>query len=171
MEAAAVVNCLTPVRGLSEFRPRIMVNELTRLVICTSRREAPRKSEPAMEFADRFLKCLECGAEFVFSSGEQAFFSEKQFTNDPKRCKRCRGRDGSRRSPRPETYVTCAECGADTTVPFKPTQGRPVLCRACFQKVRSATQMPSTIAPERTAQAKQRPLKSVIPFRQSKMEP
>jgi CxxC-x17-CxxC domain-containing protein len=23
----------------------------------------------------------------------------------------------------------------ETTVPFKPIQGRPVLCRACFQKV------------------------------------
>jgi CxxC-x17-CxxC domain-containing protein len=22
----------------------------------------------------------------------------------------------------------------ETTVPFKPTQGRPVLCRACFQQ-------------------------------------
>jgi CxxC-x17-CxxC domain-containing protein len=35
---------------------------------------------------------------------------------------------------RPETRTTCSECGAETTVPFKPTQGRPVLCRACFQK-------------------------------------
>ncbi|HUV97475.1 MAG TPA: CxxC-x17-CxxC domain-containing protein, partial [Acidobacteriaceae bacterium] len=25
------------------------------------------------------------------------------------------------------------ECGTETTVPFKPTQGRPVLCRSCFQ--------------------------------------
>jgi CxxC-x17-CxxC domain-containing protein len=25
-------------------------------------------------------------------------------------------------------------CGADTTVPFKPTQGRPVLCRSCFKQ-------------------------------------
>jgi CxxC-x17-CxxC domain-containing protein len=35
---------------------------------------------------------------------------------------------------RPETRTTCSECGAETTVPFKPTQGRPVLCRSCFQK-------------------------------------
>jgi CxxC-x17-CxxC domain-containing protein len=124
-----------------------------------------------MEFADRILKCVECGAEFVFSSGEQAFFSEKQFTNDPKRCKGCRGKDGSRRTLRPDTHVKCSECGVDTTVPFKPTQGRPVLCRACFQKVRSAVEMPPTIDPERTTQAKQRSLKSAIPFRQSKIEP
>jgi CxxC-x17-CxxC domain-containing protein len=36
---------------------------------------------------------------------------------------------------RPETRTTCSECGAETTVPFKPTQGRPVLCRSCFQKI------------------------------------
>lgn len=30
--------------------------------------------------------------------------------------------------------VTCAECGKATTVPFKPTQGKPVLCRDCFKK-------------------------------------
>jgi CxxC-x17-CxxC domain-containing protein len=35
---------------------------------------------------------------------------------------------------RPETRTTCSDCGAETTVPFKPTQGRPVLCRSCFQK-------------------------------------
>ncbi|MGH9598859.1 MAG: CxxC-x17-CxxC domain-containing protein, partial [Terracidiphilus sp.] len=32
-----------------------------------------------------------------------------------------------------ETRTTCSECGTATTVPFKPTQGRPVLCRSCFQ--------------------------------------
>lgn len=30
----------------------------------------------------------------------------------------------------------CAECGADTQVPFKPTEGRPVYCRDCYQKRR-----------------------------------
>ena len=34
---------------------------------------------------------------------------------------------------RPETRTTCSNCGAQTTVPFLPTQGRPVLCRDCFQ--------------------------------------
>ncbi|HZE27395.1 MAG TPA: CxxC-x17-CxxC domain-containing protein, partial [Terriglobales bacterium] len=31
---------------------------------------------------------------------------------------------------------TCSQCGKDTTVPFKPTQGRPVFCRECFQQKR-----------------------------------
>jgi CxxC-x17-CxxC domain-containing protein len=26
----------------------------------------------------------------------------------------------------------CSQCGRETTVPFKPTQGRPVYCRECF---------------------------------------
>ena len=32
--------------------------------------------------------------------------------------------------------ATCADCGQETEVPFKPTEGRPVYCRACFQKHR-----------------------------------
>jgi len=27
----------------------------------------------------------------------------------------------------------CSACGKETTVPFKPTQGRPVFCKECFQ--------------------------------------
>lgn len=36
--------------------------------------------------------------------------------------------------PREEHEVTCADCGAQTTVPFKPTGERPVYCRDCFSK-------------------------------------
>jgi CxxC-x17-CxxC domain-containing protein len=95
----------------------------------------PASGKPAMEFTDRVLKCIDCGAEFVFTAGEQVFFHDKQFQNDPKRCKQCKAKRvrGSQRV-RPETRTTCSECGAETTVPFKPTQGRPVLCRTCFQK-------------------------------------
>jgi CxxC-x17-CxxC domain-containing protein len=32
-----------------------------------------------------------------------------------------------------ETTATCSQCGKETTVPFKPTQGRPVYCKECFQ--------------------------------------
>ena len=34
---------------------------------------------------------------------------------------------------RVETVTTCSACGKETTVPFKPTQGRPVFCKECFQ--------------------------------------
>src|ERR1041385_3101725 len=42
------------------------------------------------------------------------------------------------RAPREEFDVTCAECGKATTVPFKPSGTRPVLCRDCFAKNRPA---------------------------------
>jgi CxxC-x17-CxxC domain-containing protein len=39
---------------------------------------------------------------------------------------------------RVETTTICSQCGKETTVPFKPTQGRPVYCRECFQQRRAA---------------------------------
>ena len=94
----------------------------------------PSLGKPAMEFVDRVLKCSDCGAEFVFTAGEQLFFHDKQFKNDPKHCKQCKAKRASGGRVRAETRTTCSACGMETTVPFKPTQGRPVLCRACFQK-------------------------------------
>jgi len=32
--------------------------------------------------------------------------------------------------------IKCEDCGNDAEVPFKPTEGRPVYCRDCFQKRR-----------------------------------
>ena len=96
-----------------------------------------------MEYNDRVLKCAECGAEFVFTAGEQMFFSNKGFKNEPKRCKACKVNHvpGAEAAPgsalRVETKTVCSQCGKDTTVPFKPTQGRPVYCRECFQQRRS----------------------------------
>ena len=43
-----------------------------------------------MEFQDRLLKCIDCGSEFLFTAGEQLFFHDKQFKNEPKRCKPCK---------------------------------------------------------------------------------
>jgi CxxC-x17-CxxC domain-containing protein len=102
-----------------------------------------------MEFQDKVLKCVDCGAEFVFTAGEQLFFHDKQFKNEPKRCKACKNKRVAHIGPthanaggsgyqKVETRTTCSQCGKDTTVPFKPTQGRPVFCRECFQQRRSA---------------------------------
>jgi len=41
------------------------------------------------DFKDRKLKCLDCGATFVFSDGEQTFFWSKGLA-PPKRCQECR---------------------------------------------------------------------------------
>ncbi len=38
--------------------------------------------------------------------------------------------------PREMHKATCSECGKETEVPFKPTEGRAVYCRDCFQKHR-----------------------------------
>jgi CxxC-x17-CxxC domain-containing protein len=98
-----------------------------------------------MEYHDKVLKCSDCGAEFVFTSGEQMFYSGKGFKNEPKRCKACKssralpapsGSNGGA-SHRVETKTVCSQCGKETTVPFRPTQGRPVYCRDCFQQRRT----------------------------------
>lgn len=91
-----------------------------------------------MEFHDKVLRCVDCGKEFVFTAGEQLFFHDKQFHNDPKRCKACKLKRGGGSSVRAETRTNCSVCGQETTVPFRPTQGRPVLCRSCFENSRRA---------------------------------
>ncbi|MDU7215290.1 zinc-ribbon domain-containing protein [Clostridium sp.] len=39
---------------------------------------------------DKKIICKDCGREFVFTVGEQEFFKEKGFENDPVRCPDCR---------------------------------------------------------------------------------
>lgn len=39
---------------------------------------------------DRILKCKDCGEQFTFTTGEQEFYAEKGFQNDPVRCAGCR---------------------------------------------------------------------------------
>jgi len=100
-----------------------------------------------MEFQDKVLTCIDCGTEFVFTAGEQMFFRDKQFKNEPKRCRACKTKRVSvlaaapappnRGFGRTETHAVCSQCGKETTVPFKPTQGRPVFCRDCFQQRRT----------------------------------
>ena len=92
-----------------------------------------------MEFQDRSLTCVDCGSDFIWTAGEQLFFADKQFKNEPKRCKACKAKRANRVSAGPsgqgrvETTTNCSACGKETTVPFRPTQGRPVFCRECFQ--------------------------------------
>lgn len=96
-----------------------------------------------MQFQDKVLKCIDCGTDFVFTAGEQLFFHDKQFKNEPKRCKNCKskrvavlGATQGQGYSKVETRTNCSQCGKETTVPFRPTQGRPVLCRECFQQKR-----------------------------------
>jgi CxxC-x17-CxxC domain-containing protein len=98
-----------------------------------------------MQFQDRTLKCVDCGADFIFTAGEQLFFHDKQFRNEPKRCKPCKakrlaivGAPQRQGHMRIETPAVCSQCGKATTVPFRPTQNRPILCRECFREKRQA---------------------------------
>ncbi|HBI56928.1 MAG TPA: zinc-binding protein [Firmicutes bacterium] len=89
-----------------------------------------------MEYTDKTLQCRDCGADFIFTAGEQEFYAEKGFTNEPGRCNDCRSRRRRERSGgnREMHTAICAECGAETQVPFKPTTGKPVYCSACFTR-------------------------------------
>lgn len=39
---------------------------------------------------DKTIICKDCGNEFVFTVGEQEFYKEKGFENEPVRCPDCR---------------------------------------------------------------------------------
>lgn len=92
-------------------------------------------------YEDKVLTCRDCGQEFVFSGSEQEFFAEKGFTNEPGRCPQCRaakkaqsggGGYNNNRQEREMFPATCATCGKETTVPFRPSGEKPVYCRECF---------------------------------------
>jgi hypothetical protein len=40
--------------------------------------------------SDKTLKCRDCGEQFVFTAGEQEFYAQKGFENEPTRCASCR---------------------------------------------------------------------------------
>lgn len=115
-----------------------------------------------MSYADKTITCRDCGMDFVFTSGEQEFYAQKGFTNEPTRCPSCRqarkasggGRGGysSRdsygdsygdsdrgsynRGPREMHSAVCASCGKEALVPFVPRGDKPVYCSDCFQEQR-----------------------------------
>jgi len=89
-------------------------------------------------YQDKTLTCRDCGEEFVFTAGEQAFFAEKGFDNAPTRCRACRGRKKAEQRERVSHHAVCARCGAETQVPFVPRQDRPVYCDSCFRAMRNA---------------------------------
>ena len=43
-----------------------------------------------MSFADKTLTCRDCGMAFTFTAGEQDFYAQKGFENEPTRCPSCR---------------------------------------------------------------------------------
>lgn len=105
-------------------------------------------TEQASDFQDRSIACVDCGESFIWTVGEQVFFHDKGLKNEPKRCKPCKLAKNDRLAAisaaqmsgvrqRIEVTVNCAQCGEQTTVPFYPSQGRPVYCRSCFLATRT----------------------------------
>ena len=93
--------------------------------------------EGKIMYEDKTLVCKECGQEFVFTAGEQEFYAERGFQNEPQRCKSCRdARKQAARGPREYFTATCAACGGEAKVPFEPKSDRPVYCSECFARMR-----------------------------------
>jgi CxxC-x17-CxxC domain-containing protein len=106
-----------------------------------------------MDYEDKILECVDCGASFTFTASEQEFFAAKGFTNEPKRCPNCRqarkdqrrrsqgGWDGYGYRERKMYPAVCASCGKDCEVPFEPREGRPVYCSECYAKMREQSRI------------------------------
>ena len=109
-------------------------------------------------YTDKTLTCRDCGASFVFTTGEQEFFASRGFTNEPSRCPECRaarnrsrneggygggggysGGGGYERRERQMFPAVCSQCGKDTMVPFQPREDRPVYCSDCFATQRGSS--------------------------------
>jgi CxxC-x17-CxxC domain-containing protein len=88
--------------------------------------------------------------QFVFSAGEQEFYTQRGFTQ-PVRCPACRRQRKLAGDRRNQTYrergspdsgphqlytVICAACGKEPQVPFVPRGDKPVYCRDCYQQQR-----------------------------------
>lgn len=95
------------------------------------------QSEVEQMYEDKTLICKDCGEEFIFTAGEQEFYDSKGFVNEPQRCKDCRDkRKQSIRSDREMHVATCASCGKEAKIPFKPREDRPVYCSECFARMK-----------------------------------
>ncbi len=84
-------------------------------------------------YEDKTLVCKDCGQEFVFTAGEQEFYAEKGFQNEPQRCKECRTKKKAALKEGREMYTAiCADCGKEAKVPFVPKNDRPIYCSECY---------------------------------------
>jgi CxxC-x17-CxxC domain-containing protein len=105
-----------------------------------------------VSYVDKTLTCRDCGQTFVFTEGEQEFYAQKGFQNEPGRCPECRSArksqrggyaydtergGGYTRGPRQMFEATCSRCGGVAQVPFQPRTDKPVYCSACFEQQRS----------------------------------
>jgi CxxC-x17-CxxC domain-containing protein len=102
-----------------------------------------------MRFQEKTILCSDCGTSFTLTIQEQERFASKGLTNEPRRCSWCRAaRKIELNKNENETgsygYIpqrqffpaTCAQCGKNTQVPFRPRGSKPIYCSDCYNKVR-----------------------------------
>ena len=114
-------------------------------------------------YRDKTLTCRDCGRTFTFTAGEQEFYAQRGYTNEPGRCPECRATRKAQRSDsgyssggsggyssgggggygsgqRREMFpAVCAQCGKETQVPFQPRGDRPVYCSDCYSAQRGSS--------------------------------
>ena len=112
-----------------------LLDEAVKRGIIEDRKQTNNQSEVKTMYEDKTLVCKDCGKEFTFSAGEQEFYAEKGFENEPQRCKECRqARKNSMRQNKEMYEIVCASCGKVDKVPFEPRNDKPVYCSECFAK-------------------------------------
>lgn len=86
-------------------------------------------------FSDKTMTCRDCGAEFVWTAGEQEFYQQKGFQYPPARCPKCR--DVKKQQATAGFDIVCAKCGQPAKVKFQPKGDRPVYCFDCYKAMQS----------------------------------
>ena len=89
-------------------------------------------------YTEKVLKCRECGAEFLFTAGEQEFYARQGFMTEPTRCRPCRSKRKRREQNKRDITlyeIVCAKCGEVVMIPVRPTPERPAYCGDCYRTV------------------------------------
>ena len=89
-------------------------------------------------FEDKTLVCKECGNEFVFTAGEQEFYAEKGFMNEPAAARAAAMPARRAGTANAKCMKRLAPSAAPPRVPFVPKTDRPIYCSECFAKKRGA---------------------------------
>lgn len=102
-------------------------------------------------FSDKTMTCKDCGAEFVWTAGEQEFYEQKGFQYPPARCPKCR--DTKKQQAQAGYDIVCAKCGKPAKVKFEPKGDRPVYCFDCYKAMQAGEAKPAPAPAEPVADA------------------
>lgn len=99
-----------------------------------------------MNYKDKICTCRDCEQEFIFTVQEQKEFAKLGY-NPPARCAACHEKRSYRRKYNrggdcPTYFASCSVCGKEATLPFKPSEQKPVYCDGCFKQQLAAQEKP-----------------------------